>query len=76
MFEDPDNWNNGDVVCDVAGVLLNMIIDTGATINAITKEQWEKLQAEPSAKITRLDTKTGKKILAYASLKPHGKVYS
>lgn len=72
VFEDPADWENhyGNVTCDVAGITLNMIIDTGATINAITEEHWDQLRRDPRARVEWLDPEKGRKVVAYASAAP------
>lgn len=60
----------GRVACKIADVPITLLIDTGATVNALTEDHWKQLKNISGDGIKILNPKLGKSILTYATSDP------
>ena len=57
-----DENDNSEIMVEIGGVSLNMLIDTGASCNIIDRETWERLK---QIKIKCETTRQTKKVFSY-----------
>lgn len=61
--------NNESIVCNIDKVPVNFVVDSGSSINAVTKSVWDELIAK-NAKIFKKKYQCDRKFFAYANRDP------
>lgn len=69
ICDDIDEATYGKEWCLVGGTRVHMMIDSGSCINAISEKTWHLLKQSKS-RMKILNTRTGRRLYAYASLIP------